>query len=94
MSTVPCVVMEEADDVFAIEASLAENIARLPMDDLDQFEAFAALAKRGLGEREIARHFSVAVAIVKRRLAIAKLPTTRFGARRSRSLAEVTTMHW
>ena len=41
--SVPCVVMEATGDAAAIEASLAENVARLPMDDMDQFEAFAAL---------------------------------------------------
>ena len=29
----PCMVMDEGDDAKAIEASLAENIARLPMDE-------------------------------------------------------------
>ena len=50
---VPCVVMDTTDDAAAVEASLAENIARLPMDDMDQFEAFAALSKKGLEEKEI-----------------------------------------
>ena len=38
----PCIVLEEGDDAKAIEASLAENIARLPMDEVDQYKAFAA----------------------------------------------------
>ena len=41
--TVPCVVMDATDDAAAIESSLAENVARLPMDEVDQYEAFAAL---------------------------------------------------
>lgn len=32
---VPCAIMEDGDDAKAIEASLAENIARLPMDEID-----------------------------------------------------------
>ena len=39
----PCIILEEGEDARAIEASLAENVARLPMDELDQYEAFAAL---------------------------------------------------
>jgi ParB family transcriptional regulator, chromosome partitioning protein len=71
--TVPCVVMDASDDAAALEASLAENIARLPMDEMDQFEAFAALKKNGLDEADIAAHFAISRQIVKRRLAIAGL---------------------
>ena len=70
---VPCVVMESTDDAAAIEASLAENVARLPMDDMDQFEAFATLRKKGLDESEIAAHFAISAQVVKRRLAIGTL---------------------
>lgn len=69
----PCVVLAADDDVSAIEASLAENVERLPMDDIEQFEAFAALRKKGLGEADIALHFGISEQIVKRRLAIANL---------------------
>ena len=71
--TLPCVVMEATDDAAAIESSLAENVARLPMDEIDQYEAFAALKKTGLGEAEIAGHFAISETLVKRRLAIANL---------------------
>ena len=39
------------DNAKAIEASLAENIARLPMDEIDQYKAFAALVKEGNSAR-------------------------------------------
>ena len=71
--TVPCVVMDATDDAAAIESSLAENVARLPMDEVDQYEAFAALKKRGLGEADIAAHFAISEQVVRRRLAIANL---------------------
>ena len=51
---VPCIVMEDGEDARAIEASLAENLARLPMDEIDQYRAFAALVKQGLDAEEIA----------------------------------------
>ena len=69
----PCVLLEADDDATAIEASLAENVERLPMDDLEQYEAFAALRKKGLGEADIAAHFGISEQVVKRRLAIANL---------------------
>ena len=65
--------LDASDDAAAIEASLAENIERLPMDEMDQHEAFMALRRKGLGEDDIAAHFGISVAIVKRRLALAAL---------------------
>lgn len=70
---VPCMVMDAKDDISAIEASLAENIARLPMDALDQFEAFHALVTQGMEIENIALHFGVTIRLVKQRLAIANL---------------------
>ena len=68
---VPCIVMEEGDDAKAIEASLAENVARLPMDEIDQYKAFAALKAEGLDVAGIARLFGVTERLVDQRLAIA-----------------------
>jgi ParB family chromosome partitioning protein len=70
---VPCIVMDDGDDARAIEASLAENIARLPMDEIDQYRAFAALAAKGLSLTDIASQFGVSEKLVKQRLAIANL---------------------
>ena len=72
-NTLPCVVMQATDDAAAIESSLAENAVRLPLDEVDQYEAFAALKKTGLGEAGIAGHFAISEQLVKRRLAIANL---------------------
>lgn len=70
---VPCIVMEEGDDAKAIESSLAENVARLPMDEIDQYKAFAALAKEGRSVDDIAAQFGVTPRLVKQRLAIANI---------------------
>ncbi len=70
---IPCAILEEEDDATAIEASLAENIARLPMDEIDQFEAFATLKKQGKTIDDIANDFGVTERLVKQRLAIAGL---------------------
>lgn len=53
------------------EASLAENVARLPMDEIDQYKAFAALKAKGLTVAEIAARFGVTERLVNQRLAIA-----------------------
>jgi ParB family chromosome partitioning protein len=69
----PCMVMEEDDDATAIEASLAENIARLPMDEIDQYKAFAALRGEGVSVSDIAAKFGVTERLVEQRLAIANI---------------------
>ena len=69
----PVIVMDGSDDATAIEASLTENIARLPMDEIDQFKAFAALRGEGLDVPEIAARFGVTERLVSQRLALAGL---------------------
>lgn len=70
---VPCMVIEDKSDATAIEASLTENITRLPMDEVDQYKAFAALVKQGMECEAIAERFGVTERLVKQRLAIANL---------------------
>ena len=70
---VPCVVMTDTDDAKAIEASLTENIVRLPMDEMNQYEAFLAMTKNGQTVSDIAAHFGVSERLVNQRLAIANL---------------------
>ena len=72
---VPCAILEDGDDARAIEASLAENIQRLPMSELDQYAAFAALRAKERTVEDIAAHFGVTERLVKQRLAIANLDT-------------------
>lgn len=69
----PCLVLAATDDAAALEISLAENIERLPMEPLDQHEAFAKLVKLGQGVAEIAARFGVTERLVKQRLALAGL---------------------
>lgn len=70
---VPCLIMENGDDAKAVEASLAENIARLPMDEIDQYKAFAVLINQGRDVSGIADQFGITERLVKQRLAIANL---------------------
>ncbi|MGE3829499.1 MAG: ParB/RepB/Spo0J family partition protein [Parvibaculaceae bacterium] len=68
---VPCIIMEEGDDAKAIEASLIENLAHLPMEEIDQYKAFSALNANGMAAGDIAAHFGVTERLVHQRLAIA-----------------------
>ena len=70
---IPCAVMEDGDDAAAIEASLIENIARLPAEEMQQFEAFKRLHDLGRTVDEIAGHFGVTELMVRRVLALASL---------------------
>ncbi len=69
----PCAVTAKGDDAGAMEASLIENVARVPMDELQEYEAFAKLLKQGRGASDIAQTFGVTELYVKQRLALANL---------------------
>jgi len=69
----PCGILETDDDAVAIEASLIENLARLPATELEQFAAFKKLKITGRSVPEIANHFGVTELKVKRILALANL---------------------
>jgi ParB family transcriptional regulator, chromosome partitioning protein len=71
----PCAVTVKGDDAGAMEASLIENVARVPMDELQEYEAFAKLLKQGRGVADIAKTFGVTELHVKQRLALANLHT-------------------
>jgi ParB family transcriptional regulator, chromosome partitioning protein len=70
---VSCLVVSGADDADAIAMSLTENVERVPMNELDEFQAFNAMLKAGRNEEEIAADFGLPVATVRKRLAIARL---------------------
>ena len=55
------------------EVSLAENVVRLSMHALDQFEAFAALADQGLSVVEIASRFGCTDTLVRQRLRLGRV---------------------
>ena len=69
----PCGVLDSDDDAVAIEASIIENMARLPATELEQFAAFKKLKITGRTVPEIANHFGVTELKVKRILALADL---------------------
>lgn len=71
--TAPCIVMASGDMIAAREASLLENVARLPATELEQFAAFKALAEAGQSAAEIAATFGLTELRVKRVLALANV---------------------
>ena len=71
--TAPCGILETEEDAVAIEASLIENLARLPATELEQFAAFKKLKTKGRSVSEIADYFGVTELKVKRILALASL---------------------
>ena len=90
---VPCAILDTDDDAAAIEASLAENIARLPMDEIDQYEAFAAMKAEGRTVEAIASQFGVTELLVKKRLSIADLIDPILGAYRKEKIDVATIRH-
>lgn len=70
---IPCLVMAQGDDATALEASLAENLERLPMDEVDQYKAFAQLVKEGRSAEDIATTFGITTRMVAQRLALGRL---------------------
>lgn len=87
---VPCAIMEDGDDADAIAASLDENIQRLPMDEIDQYEAFADLRKKGRSVEDIADTFGVTDRLVKQRLAIANLHASILTLYRNKEISSDT----
>jgi ParB family chromosome partitioning protein len=68
---IPCMVMEDGED--AAEISLAENVHRVAMHPMDQFEAFAALIDAGKDVADVAQRFGCGVRLVHQRLKLGRL---------------------
>ena len=72
-SLVPCAIMSEKDAASAIEASVIENVGRLPATEMEQYTAFKRLHEEGRGIDDIATYFGVTELLVRRVLALASL---------------------
>ncbi len=68
---IPCIVLEDGED--AAEISLAENVHRVAMHPMDQFEAFAALIDGGKTVEDVAQRFGCGVRLVNQRLKLGRL---------------------
>jgi ParB family chromosome partitioning protein len=78
LDPVPIGILEPGDDAAALEASLIENLGRLPPDEVRCWETFSRLVKSGRSPEQIAATFGLADVVVKRTLALgALLPRIR-----------------
>ena len=69
----PCAIMKPGDDAAAMEASIIENTGHQPATEMQAYEAYGRLAKKGRSIAEIAEYFGVTDLKVKRILALANL---------------------
>ncbi|PVM84455.1 chromosome partitioning protein ParB [Caulobacter radicis] len=69
----PIAILAPGDDAAAIEASLIENLGRLPPDEVSCWETFAKLIKAGRSPEQIAATFHMTDAVVRRTLALGNL---------------------
>lgn len=67
-------------------AGLAEQASRLPLDPVDEFQAYHQTKLDGATEAEIASAFAVSERYVKQRLALAALPAEPLAALRAREI--------
>ena len=70
---VPIGILEPGDDAAAIEASLIENLGRLPPDEATCWETFTRLVKSGRTPEQIAATFGLSDVVVRRTLALGNL---------------------
>ena len=89
----PCAILEDGDDVAAIEASLIENIARLAPDEVTRWETFTRLAKEGREIADISATFGIPEQGVKRILALGNLLPRVRGLYRDEAINAATVRH-
>jgi ParB family chromosome partitioning protein len=73
LDPVPIAILEAGDDAAAIEASLIENLGRLPPDEVTCWETFTRLIRSGRTPEQIAATFGMSDMVVKRTLALGNL---------------------
>jgi ParB family chromosome partitioning protein len=69
----PIGILQPGDDAAALEASLIENLGRLPPDEVTCWETFSRLVKSGRTPEQIAATFGLSDVVVKRTLALGGL---------------------
>lgn len=69
----PVGILDPGDDAAAIEASLIENLQRLPPDEVSCWETFVKLIKEGRTPEQIGATFSMSDTVVRRTLALGNL---------------------
>ena len=75
---VPVLVL--ADDAGSVEASLAENFNRTPMNPADECDAFKHFIDKGASAEDVAKRFGVTTRFVEQRVRLAELARPIFEA--------------
>lgn len=70
LKTVPVLLVEGITPQEAFHESLTEQLNRLPLHPIDQFEAFFELKRGGMDEAAIASHYSIEKSVVRQRIAL------------------------
>lgn len=70
---IPCNLLDIGNDAAALEASLAENIVRAGVSEMEEFRTFQRMFMEGLGVDEIAIAFNISTKDVKQRMALGNL---------------------
>lgn len=70
--TVPIFLIENLTPQEALHESLTEQLNRLPLHPIDQFEAFAELKSGGMDEADIAAHYGIDKRVVRQRIALGR----------------------
>src|SRR3954454_24781523 len=91
--SLPCAVLDDADDATALESSLIENVARLDPDEVTRWETFTRLVKEGRSAEDIALTFGVTELQVKRTLALGNLLPRIRQLYRDQQIDAVTVKH-
>lgn len=73
LDPVPIAILDAGDDAAALEASLIENLGRLPPDEVTCWETFTRLIRSGRSPEQIAATFGMSDVAVKRTLALGNL---------------------
>jgi ParB family chromosome partitioning protein len=73
LDPLPVAILEAGDDAAAVEASLLENLSRLPPDEVSCWETFSRLVKSGRTVEQIAATFARSEVVVRRILALGGL---------------------
>lgn len=93
--TVPVFLIENLTPQEALHESLTEQLNRLPLHPIDQFEAFAELKNGGMDEATIAAHYGIDKRVVRQRIALGRahpdiLKAWRGGATDQETVQEFT----
>lgn len=88
--TVPVFLIDNLTPQEALHESLTEQLNRLPLHPIDQFEAFAELRSGGMDEAAIAAHYGIDKRVVRQRIALGAIHPDILKAWRGEAIGQDT----